>query len=240
VGKYYYLMSLLPSLPETLGDPLPDGLDRLAQLARRNVEPGDSDLLELLLAQIDIVNYINQQTGRDIFLPGGSIMETDLKENRNLSPDIKEFLRQPEVSRPFVYDRLWEIYLSRTLQKAEKLGNKFLKKYLPWEIQLRNALATMRAVQAGLEPSLYLARAGGEAYDLTPLLTVLKDCPGPLEAELYLDRERLKFVSACLDFDRFSLDALLGYLAQAMIFWRWENLKKPYDLNKITIAGGIK
>jgi hypothetical protein len=240
VGKYYYLMSLLPPLPESLGDQLPEGLDRLAQLARRNVEPDDSELLDLLLSQADILNYINHRTGRDVFMPGGFISQQDLEGNKNISQDIAEFLRQPEANRPYAYDRLWEIYLTRALQTAEKRDNVFLKKYLLWETQLRNALTILRAGQAGLEKSSYLVAVGVETYDMGPVISGLKECSGPLEAELFLNRERLKFAAGCLNYDRFSLDALLGYLTQAMIFWRWKNLNKPYDLNKITIAGGIK
>ncbi len=242
MGNYYYLMSLLPPLPAALGQPPGAGVAWLAAQARQNIAPADREALEAHLLYADVANFISRESGREIYLPWGRLTPEDIDTQENLPEVIVDFLKEQDqvTNRPYVYDRLWEMYYARVLQTAERSGNIFLKKYLPWEIQLCNTLTSWRAWQAGLDPAGYLVAPNNAAYNFDKLLSGLKECTGPLEAELYLDRERLRFISGCLDHDGFSLDALLGYLSQAYIFSRWQDQDKPFDLDKITFAGGVK
>jgi hypothetical protein len=242
VGNYYYLMSLLPPLPAALGQPLGAEVTWLAAQARQSIAPADRETLEVHLLCADVANFISRETGREKFLPGGRLTLEGIDTQEGLPEVILDFLKgQADApARPYVYDRLWEMYHARALGTAERSGNAFLKKYLPWEIQLRNALTSLRASAAGLDPAGYLVAPNQAGYSFDKLLSGLGECPGPLEAERYLDRERLKFISGCLDHDGFSLGALLGYLSQAYIFSRWQDQGKPFDLDKITFAGEVK
>lgn len=242
MGNYYYLMSLLPPLPAALGQPLGADVAWLAAQARQNIDPADREVLEVHLLYADVANFISRESGRENFLPGGRLTPEDIDTQEGLPEVIIDFLRTQEggTARPYVYDRLWEMYYALALQTAERSGNPFMKKYLPWEIQLRNTLTAWRASQAGLDPAGYLVAPNNNFYNFDQLLSGLKECAGPLEAERFLDRERLTFISGCLDHDGFSLDALLGYLSQAYIFSRWQDQDKPFDLDKITFAGEVK
>ena len=242
MGNYYYLMSLLPPLPAALGQPLGAGVAWLASQARQNIDPADRDTLEAYLLYADVANFISRESGREKFLPGGRLTPEDIDTQEELPELIRDFLKEhgQGTNRPYAYDRLWEMYYARVLQTAERSGNAFLKKYLPWEIQLRNALTSWRALQAGLDPAGFLVAPDNAGYSFDQLLSGLKECSGPLEAERFLDRERLKFITGCLDHDGFSLDALLGYLSQAYIYSRWQDQDKPFDLDKITFAGEVK
>ena len=242
MGNYYYLMSLLPPLPAALGQPLGADVSWLADQARQNIAPADRETLEAHLLYADVANFISRESGREKFLPGGKLTLEDIDTQNDLPEVILDFLKEQDggPARPYAYDRLWERYYARALQTAEISGSRFLKKYLPWEIQLRNTLTSLRASQAGQDPAGYLVAPNNTAYSFDQLLSGLKECSGPLEAERYLDRERLKFISSCLNHDGFSLDALLGYLSQAYIYSRWQDQDKPFDLDKITFAGGVK
>lgn len=242
MGNYYYLMSLLPPLPAALGQPLGAEVTWLASQARQNIAPADREALEAQLLYADVANFVSRESGRGTFLPGGRLTPEDIDTQENLPEVILDFLKTQDGGpvRPYGYDRLWERYYTLALQTAESFGSAFLRKYLSWEIQLRNALTSWRASQAGLDPAGYLVAPNNAFYNFDRLLAGLKECAGPLEAELYIDRERLKFISGCLDHDGFSLDALLGYLSQAYIFSRWQDQDKPFDLDKITFAGGVK
>lgn len=242
MGNYYYLMSLLPPLPAALGQPLGAGVAWLADQARQNIDPADREALEAHLLYADVANFISREAGREIFLPWGRLTLEDIDTQNDLPEVIIDFLKEQDGSlvRPYAYDRLWERYYTLALQTAERSGNIFLKKYLPWEIQLRNTLTSLRTSLAGLGPAGYLVAPNNAAYSFDQLLSGLKECAGPLESESHLDRERLKFISGCLDHDGFSLDALLGYLSQAYIYFRWQDQGKPFDLDKITFAGGVK
>ncbi len=242
MGNYYYLMSLLPPLPAALGQPLGADVSWLAAQARQNIAPADREALEAHLLYADVANFINRESGRENFLPGGRLTPEDIDTQEDLPELIRDFLKEQGqgTNRPYAYDRLWEMYHALVLQTAERSGNRFLNGYLPWEIQLRNALTAWRASQAGLNSDGYLVAPNNTFYNFDQLLAGLKECAGPLEAERFLDRERLTFISGCLDHDGFSLDALLGYLSQAYIYSRWQDQDKPFDLDKITFAGEVK
>ncbi len=240
MGKYYYLMSLFPPLPLELGEALHADLGWIADKAMLNVSPKDWDLLQAYLLSTDVINFINRESGRARFIPGGLLALKNIVERRDLPGVIRDFLREPETHRPYAYDRLWEIYVAGTLQLAQKHNSRFLKNYLPWETQLRNNLAMLRAAASGLEPAGFLVAPSIADYNFDDFISGLKECSGPLESELFIDRERLKFIATCLDYDAFSLDALLGYIAGARVHRRWQKLKKPYELNKITFSGGTK
>lgn len=242
MGNYYYLMSLLPPLPAALGQPLGADAAWLADKARQNIDPADQEVLESYLQYADVANFISRESGRGKFLPGGRLTADEIANRKELPDVISDFLKEQDSgpARPYAYDRLWEKYYARALQIAERSDNAFLKKYLPWEIQLRNTLSSLRASQTGADPAGYLVAPNNSAYSFDQLLSGLKECSGPLEAEMYIDRERLKFISGCLDHDGFSLDALLGYLSQAYIFYRWQDSAQPFEVDKITFAGGVK
>jgi hypothetical protein len=233
-------MSLFPPLPLELGEALHADLGWIADKAMLNVSPKDWDLLQAYLLSTDVINFINRESGRARFIPGGLLALKNIVERRDLPGVIRDFLREPETHRPYAYDRLWEIYVAGTLQLAQKHNSRFLKNYLPWETQLRNNLAMLRAAASGLEPAGFLVAPSIADYNFDDFISGLKECSGPLESELFIDRERLKFIATCLDYDAFSLDALLGYIAGARVHRRWQKLKKPYELNKITFSGGTK
>lgn len=242
MGGYYYLMSRLPSLPDRLGERLAAGFGWLAGQARANLSPDDMGPLEALLSEADIANYIFSRTGTAKRLPGGRLSDEDIAQGRDLPEAVRSFMLEEErgISRPYPYNRLWELHYAEALETARRSGSYFLNSYLTWEHQLRNVQAELRCRAANLEPGRHLVRAGGDGYGFGRMIAELQDQGNPLAAMLYLDGQRLRFIVGCMDYDGFSLDALLGYLARARIFDQWQDYALPYDLQTITQAGGTK
>jgi hypothetical protein len=235
-------MSRLPTLPGRLGERMAAGFGWLAGQARANLSPYDLGSLEALLSETDIANYIFIRTGIAKRLPGGRLSDEDIAQGRDLPEAVRSFIQEEErgISRPYPYDRLWELHYAEALETARRSGSDFLKCYLPWESQLRNVLAELRCRAANLDPGHHLVRTGGGGYGFGRMIAELQDQANPLDAMLYLDRQRLRFIAERMNYDGFSLDALLGYLARARIYDQWQDYTLTYDLQTITQAGGIK
>jgi hypothetical protein len=235
-------MSRLPPLPANLGEKMPADYGWMAGQARANVAPGDRGALEALLEEADIANFIHHRTGIFQFVPGGRLSLDDIARGRDLPEAVRYFLLEEErgISRAYVYDRLWEIRFSGAMEAARRSGVRFLQQYLSWDCQLRNFLSELRARASGRDAAPHLVRVGCGGFGFGRMAAGLQERPDPLSAMLYIAGQRLRFIGDCLDYDSFSLDALLGYLARARIFDQWQDYSLPYDLQTITQAGGSK
>jgi len=240
MGAYYFLTSLLPPLPSTLGEKLPLPFSELSHIIRRNIDSNDDPLLKGHLSVIDAANFENFEQGRDVFWEGGTMSREDLEAGRNLPDFIRQFLEEKErgVRSAYVYDRLWELCYKAILNKAGTAGCRYLMDYIPWEIELRNRLAAMRFRETGENVEERAVLPGVRSFDFTSLLSQLEGQKNPLAAERFLDGERLKQIYHCQGYDPFSLDVVLAYVSRAMIYGRWERMREPYDMNNFLYDGG--
>ncbi len=240
MGAYYFLACLLPPLPSTLGEKLSLPFSDLTQTIRRYIHPPDEALLKAYLSIIDVANWESFEQGRRLFMEGGILSREDLESRRNLPVFIRDFLDERErgIRRPYVHDRLWELYYGTLLAQAEKKRCRYLINYLPWEIELRNRLAALRLRHSGWNVEEHTILLTIRNYDFTTLLSQLEGQKNPLSAERYLDGERLKRIFHCEGNDPFSLDNLLAFLSRAIIYSRWERLQIPFDMNDFLYGGG--
>ncbi len=240
MGGYYFLACLLPPIPSILGEKLPVSFTEIAQMIRRNIHPSDDALLRAHLSLIDTANWENYEQGLGLFLDGGILSREDIESRRNLPAFIRDFLEEKErgIRRPYIPDRLWELYYGTLLSQAEKEKCRYLICYIPWEIELRNQLTALRLQNSSRGIEEHTIMPAIRNYDFTTLLSELDVQKNPLFAERYLDEERLKRICHCEVNDPFSLDNLLAFLSRAMIYSRWEKLQVPYDMNDFLYGGG--
>ena len=240
MGAYYFLTSLLPPLPSTLGDKLPLSFCELSGMIQRNVQPEHDTLLKSHLSVIDSANFENMEQGRDLFMEGGTVKREDLKAGRNLPEFIRQFLEEKDrgIRSPHVHDRLWDLCYRAILKTAGDAGCRYLLDYIPWEIELRNRLTALRLRETGENPVEHAVLPGVRCFDFSTLLSQLEGQKNPLAAERYLDGERLKQIYHCQGHDPFSLDVLLAYVSSALIYGRWERMQEPYDMNNFLYGGG--
>ncbi len=235
MGKYYFLIGLIPPLPDLLGEKLPLPYAEISGIIRRNIEPEDVPLIEGLLLAIDVANFENLHQGRPIFIEGGILTQEEIERKRNLPLFIQIFLEEKErgIRRPYVFDALWERYYSYAYTLAQERDCRFLVDYLSWEIGLRNHLVTMRAKERGIEVGDYLILPQVGYRDLSILVSQIKSQKNPLMAERLIDEERLKTIFHCEGGDPFSINAVLAILAKASLFSRWEKMTIPYEVHAI-------
>jgi hypothetical protein len=240
MGSYYFLICLLPPLPSAPGEKLPIPFSELSRMIRRHIQPADDAILKGHLSVIDAANVENIEQGRDLFQEGGTLRREDLEMKRNLPEFVREFLDEKErgIRRVHVHDRLWELCYGALLELAGKAGCRYLLDYIPWEIELRNRLATLRLREKGGNAEEHAVLSGLRSFDFTALLSQIEGQKNPLAVERYLDGERLKQIYHCQGNDPFSLDALLAFVSRAMIYGRWERLQKPYDMKNFLYGGG--
>jgi hypothetical protein len=235
MARYYFLASSLPSMPSALGERLAMPFPEVCQLILRNIEPGDEPLVRACLLAIDTANAEFFLKGQDVFLTGGILAREEIEGKRGLPSFMKTFFedRDRGVRRGYGYDNLWEGYYGYAYSLAGELNCRFLIDYLSWEIGLRNSLVGLRARVRGEEAEDYqvMVRAGG--YDHSATISQLKMQQNPLNAEQFLDGERLKRIYHCEGPDPFSRDSILGSLERAKIYSRWEKLNSMYQVSDI-------
>ena len=74
--------------------------------------------------------------------------------------------------------------------------------------------------------------------DYSNLIAQVKSQKNPLQAERYLDEERLKQIYRFEGSLTFSLDALLAYLSRSAIYCRWEKISEHFDIETFLWHGG--
>lgn len=240
MGGYHFLINLLPALPAVLGDKLAIPLSEISRIARRYINPSDEPLLRAQLSVIDAANWESIDQGRVFFIEGGYLTRDEMVSGQNLPEFIRVFKQEKEqgIRRPYIYDRLWDLCYRYLMAKAEEEGCRYLIDYTSWEIELRNRLITLRNRSGEKGVADWSIMPGLRAFDFTALVSQLESFKNPLDAERFLDNERLKRIFHCHGYDPFSLDAVLAFLSSAFIYERWEKLQIPCDLQKFLYGGG--
>jgi hypothetical protein len=235
MGKYYFLVSLIPPLPSVLGERSPLPFSELSRMVRRNIEPEDAPLIESLLLAVDVANFENLHQGRALFIEGGIHTQEEIEKKNHLPLFIQAFLEEKDrgIRRPYIFDALWERYYTYVYTLAQERECHFLADYLSWEIGLRNQFVMMRAKEKGVEAGDYLILPQVGTRDLSALITQVKSQKSPLMAERLIDEERLKAIFHCEGGDPFSINTVLALLAKANLFSRWEKMTIPYEVRGI-------
>lgn len=240
MSQYFFLTSLLPPLPDTLGEKMPTTMAMIAGTIHRNVHSEHIELTRAHLHQIDSFNWEQMDQGRDLFLEGGILSRDELATNSELPGFIRTFREERErgIHRPCPYDRLWELYYETVWAAATRAECGFLTRYLSWEIGLRSALAHSRAREAGGnsdEHGILEPLAGG---DFSNLISQLKSRKHPLDAERFLDAERLNQIHRREGIEPFSIDSVLAGFSRALIYARWERISADFDTENYLWRGG--
>jgi len=240
MGAYYFLISLLPPLPIALGDKLAVSFPDISRILRRNIDPSDDQLLRAQLSVIDAANWESMDQGRDFFLEGGNVSREEMETRQDLPNFIRVFIDEKErgIRRSHIYDRLWELCYSALLERAEEEGCRYLIDYTVWEIELRNRLTALRLRETEKNVADHTIMPSTRSFDFTALISQLESIKNPLEAERYIDAERLKQIFHCQGADPFSFNAILAFLSSTAIYSRWEKLMIRYDIHNFLYSGG--
>lgn len=233
MGRYYFLSSVLPPMPSSLGERLTLSFAEISQIIQRNIEPEHMPLLNALLMKIDVLNLEALYQNRDVFIEGGTLTIEDIENKRNLPLFIKKFLDEKErgIRRPYLFDDLWERYYDYAYSTAREMGCRFLVDYISWDISLKNHLVVLRTKDGSKTSEDYTILPDIGGYDFSSILVQLKNINNPLMAERLLDEERLRRIFHCEGSDPFAVDAILAVIERARIFERWEKMALPFKID---------
>ncbi len=242
MGQYYYLMTMLPPAPDALGEGMPLGFGEITALVKRNVLAEHAELVFAHLHAVDAFNWEQADQGRSLFREGGLLSREELAGAGRLPDFIGRFKEEQErgIHLEYPYDRLWELYYSYALDTAERFGSRFLVDFLGWEVDLRSGLLAERVREAGGNLDDHSILKTRRPRDLSDLLERLKAQRNPLQAERFLDEERLRRVYLCEGVHGFSIDALLAYITRMEIYSRWERMNEDLDVEAFLWHGGTK
>jgi hypothetical protein len=240
MGNYYFLMCLLPPLPAALGEKMPLQFGEITGVVKRNVHAEHLEIVRAHLQSVDAFNWEQLDQGRDLFLEGGLLSREDLTGARDIPDFIRAFREEKErgIHRTYIYDRLWELYYAYTHAVAERRGCRFLIDYLSWEIELRASLAALRVRERGGNYDEHAILGNFQPRDFSNLISQVKSQRNPLQAERYLDEERLKQIYSFEGSTGFSIDALLAYVTRSAIYSRWEKISEDFNIETYLWHGG--
>jgi Protein of unknown function (DUF2764) len=225
-------MTALPPLSLDISStvtPLKD----VVEMIYEDVEGGYRELVEALLWKIDTSNAETFLLKEKYFDPRGTISLEDFENQQDLPPHIEDFFMDEGFTDPDIVVRsLWEAYYLTVKELAHRHSSRFLIEYFEMEIGLRNAIAKVRAEKLGLDVENSQILSGEDAFQYSSLVLRASEESDPQARELLIDKVRLEKLEELEGIDPFSIDAVLTYLAGAIILDSW-TMKKDVDPEKI-------
>lgn len=132
------------------------------------------------------------------------------------------------MCRDLIPQRDWEILelCGRQSLLEEKISHSALKKWVDFEIGLRNELVKIRAARKKIEPAKYLRRDGYSEIALYHIAIHSHRILSLTESEKFLDQQRWQKLEEFSLGRYFDLDFLIMYCLKLRILLRWENFNQ--------------
>ena len=138
------------------------------------------------------------------------------------------FERFLEVCRQFIPEKDFQIL--RTLPPPEHYfeqgkRHRIIRKWIEFDVGLRNELVRIRAKKKHLEPATYLRPGGYSGASPAPAGMEANIHTSVPDAEKRLDEARWKALEELSTGHYFDLDLLITYAYKLLILQRWENIR---------------
>jgi hypothetical protein len=139
------------------------------------------------------------------------------------------FERFLEICRRFIPEK--DFQLLSTLPQPEHYTehgkrHRIIRKWIAFDIGLRNELVRIRATKKHLEPGMYLRPGGSGGSSVAPAGMAANMHTSVLDAEMRLDEMRWKALEELSTGHYFDLDLLITYAYKLLILQRWENIRQ--------------
>ncbi|MBS0634556.1 MAG: DUF2764 family protein [Verrucomicrobia bacterium] len=244
MANYYFLATLLP--PLRVGSPVELSSAELQFLLEQNLTPSDMELVRVLKRLIDIDN-IRAIWKKQPYTPGGNIDYNELEEllvfKEGLPEYVLEFLDSYQEKKELIenFPKILHSYFAK--ESTNKNG--FLKRYITFQWQWKLVFTALRAHELGRDIEKELAAADNENPFLEELLDASKEkqfeppAPytglkelfdsrktAPLDLYQALSEWRFDYIEEMIEWENFSIERILGYVAQLEICEEWLQLDK--------------
>ncbi|MCU0723107.1 MAG: DUF2764 domain-containing protein, partial [Planctomycetes bacterium] len=165
-------------------------------------------------------------------LPAPLVLDAEQLAGREpLPPALRP---KEETTRRFPADATWEAYFRHAADEGERRGCPFLRRWVAFEVSLRNALARERARVLGLDPRDSLvaedlaasAPADPDDEPAEDLARGFLEAPDPLSGLRLLDEARLRWTRRHSMHFTFRADEAAAYARHLVLVNRWKELGK--------------
>lgn len=244
MANYYFLATLLP--PLKVGSPVELGSQELEFLLEQNLTPEDLELVRVLKRLIDIDN-IRAVWKKQPFTPGGNIEHNELEDllffKEGLPEYVLDYLDTYQDKKELIenFPKILHSYFA----KESTSKNSFLSHYITFQWQWKLVFTALRARDLGRDIEKEIVRENEE----NPFIEELRDAtreknfepPAPYTGlkELYETRKsapldlyqalsewRFEYIEELIEWENFSIERILGYVAQLEICEEWLQLDK--------------
>ena len=234
--KFYRLMTSLPMIPDEVA-PLSVAVDEIVAQILDEVSGAQRELVDALLWQVDAANAEAILLGTVLFDPWGTLSREDFETRLNLPPFLDDVFRSTETAgQPAqLVQMVWESYYGALIELAERHSCRFLRSFAQFETGLRNAIAKKRAEVLSTDVDAAQVLGGADALLYQQLVLRASEAEDPQAREMILDRERIALYQELEGIDPFGLDALLAYLASALVLdsWRMDKEVDPENMLEV-------
>jgi len=225
LNRYDYILSALPAL-EPIGSIPP--ISKIDFLSMISGDKNVADTVEIILLNDDITQY-------EAFLSGEidkdrldlAVISMESNESKPVLPDflIHEEQKHEKGLEHLASDNLWSRYFIYASQVA-KQKSKFLDAWIGFEVGLRNALTTARALALDLDPNPYLVCPDLAYYegDYNNIISAWNAAANPLIAMEVLDKARWEWLEEHGTLYSFTADEIEVYAARLVLLHHWRRI----------------
>ena len=211
----YYILTSLPVL-EQAGMPAitPSELWDKVEMCE-----GPAELIQAIILGDDLIK-MQALLSEEIEDADFTILTNAQAKGEEPMPDF--LLTTEEPARKVPVDSLWENYFKHSAKTAVNCGSNFLRKWVNFEVSLRNALVLARAKKLGFEAFDFVAsqELSDDEYDFDSLVNEWSSASNPLSGLEVLDTARWQWVSENESWYSFSDDELAAYTSRLLLINR--------------------
>lgn len=240
--RYEYLLSVLPTL-EPIGSIPPLSKQNFLELVIESKGPVSS--VETLLLSDDLMQYQALQAEEiekdriDL-----AILSLDKAEDESVLPDYllpketTEQEQQEEQNIRLSVDEIWEQYFHHAASIAKRTQSGFLKAWIGFEVGLRNALTTARALTLDLDPEAYLVASelSDKTTDYGHIVSEWSGASNPQNAFRVLDEARWNWLEEHGDWYSFHACEIEAYAAKLILLHRWKRILSEKQRNETSLT----
>lgn len=220
--RYYFLLSSLPRLPE-LGEAPPMALQAFHGLVVQ--APAALALIEAVLLEQDLLSREAALAG-ELERPEPVVLTAEQVSGTEPLPEC--LTGESPRPRRVAADATWEAYYRYSRRLATAGRCEFVRRWVGFEVALRNALASARARALDLDPYEYLVAEEIADADapVAEIVSAWSAAADPLSALRVLDGRRWAWIDEHSRYFTFALDELAGYARKLVLVCRWHVLAR--------------